>query len=221
MHIWQIILAWYLLFKVPFVLHFWWRGRICGRGPSWDRRIYPVKYINIQSKDEKLIWSLVPPSDRLSKLTIKRGKSHHGPTAYARSRTDDINSTFSQVYWRGGAEHDKPGGPTCMASSGERWIESTCRHMWVCRFSLVCTTPVKKLRLIYGMLSLVGQFSVLAWHSRCFIKSKEWFDSMIKTQEKIVMHKAMLLPYEMYGISRCLFCQWCTIQSLIWLWMST
>lgn len=109
----------------------------------------------------------------------------------------------------------------CMASSGERWIESTCRHMWVCRFSLVCTTPVKKLRLIYGMLSLVGQFSVLAWHSRCFIKSKEWFDSMIKTQEKIVMHKAMLLPYEMYGISRCLFCQWCTIQSLIWLWMST
>ncbi|XP_031735170.1 piggyBac transposable element-derived protein 4-like [Anarrhichthys ocellatus] len=50
-----------------------------------------------QSKDEKIIWSSIPPSDRRRMLTVERAEretSHHGPTAYARSRIDDIKSTF-------------------------------------------------------------------------------------------------------------------------------
>ncbi|XP_045080530.1 piggyBac transposable element-derived protein 4-like [Coregonus clupeaformis] len=47
-----------------------------------------------QSKDETLIWSSIPPSDRRRMLTAERDTSHHGPTAYARSRIDDIKSTF-------------------------------------------------------------------------------------------------------------------------------
>lgn len=50
-----------------------------------------------QSKDETLIWSSIPPSDGRRMLTAERAEretSHHGPTAYARSRIDDIKSTF-------------------------------------------------------------------------------------------------------------------------------
>ncbi|AWO98423.1 putative piggyBac transposable element-derived protein 4-like [Scophthalmus maximus] len=47
-----------------------------------------------RSKDETLIWSSIPPSDRRRMLTAERAEretSHHGPTAYAKSRIDDIS----------------------------------------------------------------------------------------------------------------------------------
>lgn len=50
-----------------------------------------------QSKDETLIWSSIPPTDERGMLTAERAEretSHHGPTAYARSRIDNIKSTF-------------------------------------------------------------------------------------------------------------------------------
>ncbi|XP_035768532.1 piggyBac transposable element-derived protein 4-like [Neolamprologus brichardi] len=48
-----------------------------------------------QSKDEKLIWCSVPPSDKRRMMKVERDKSHCGPTTYAISRIDDIKSTFA------------------------------------------------------------------------------------------------------------------------------
>ncbi|XP_039633663.1 piggyBac transposable element-derived protein 4-like [Perca fluviatilis] len=49
---------------------------------------------HFQSKDKTLIWSTIPPSDGRRILRAERETSHGGPTAYARSRIDDIKSTF-------------------------------------------------------------------------------------------------------------------------------
>ncbi|KAF0042443.1 hypothetical protein F2P81_005975 [Scophthalmus maximus] len=49
-----------------------------------------------QSKDETLIWSSIPPSDRRRMLTAERAEretSQHGPTTYARSVVENTADT--------------------------------------------------------------------------------------------------------------------------------
>ncbi|KAK1903743.1 General transcription factor II-I repeat domain containing protein 2 [Dissostichus eleginoides] len=94
----------------------------------------------------------------------ERETSRHGPTLYARSRIEDIKSAFYLFLPKAIEESvlnmtNKEG----QRVYGKKWrkMDQMDLQAYVGLFFLECTDPAKRIQQVYGMLSLVGQFSVL------------------------------------------------------------
>ncbi|KAF0045693.1 hypothetical protein F2P81_002222 [Scophthalmus maximus] len=114
-----------------------------------------------QSKDETLIWSSIPPSDRRRMLTAERAEretSHHGPTTYARSRTDDIKSTFDLFLPKPLEEAvlnmtNKEGRRVY----GNKWRKLDRMDLQAYVGILILAGVYRSCKVVYGMLSLSGE----------------------------------------------------------------